>query len=252
MKRKLFLVFISFLAVGLFVIAFHSKQFFSSTRSLKKQGIFSAPLSSNLDSEPLNQHPSAVSIKPIETLVHDNSHDNTNTETSTITINNKKYNIATLDENDIDTITKTISTSQLNQIRNTILSPSENNLRRHSYLYFLTQIRSTGAKSLFEVVKAEVPEFEFQNNPHSSDADRKSVELSLRIAALEALDNLASMDPQVGSYLKQLESSYQAGATSDNSILSYLTSISNAGLDNNTPGKLHRVLNAILQENETL
>lgn len=249
---KLFLVFISFIAVGLLIIAFNSKQH-RSHRSIKNNKHADSLVFSDSNSESLNQLTSAASAKQDQNRAKSDSYENSDLEAGKITINNKKYNISTLEESDLETITKTISSSQLNDIRNTILSPAENNIRRYAYLYFLTQIKSTGVKSLFEVVKAEVPEFEFQNNPHSVDSERKSTELSLRIAALEALDNLASLDPKVGPYLKHLESSHQPGGVAQaNSILSYLTSISNAGLDNNTPGKLHRVLNAILQENETL
>lgn len=249
---KSFLVIISFLAAGLFIISSIYSKKHPSLLSLQNLEPRSTQLSLRTELASPTQQSVAPSAESIQNRSNRNPHENSDGDTSTITINNKKYYIATLDENDIETITKTISSSQLNDIRNTILSPSENNMRRHAYLYFLTQIKSTGARSLFEVVKAEVPEFEFQNNPHSVDSDRKSLEFSLRIAALEALDNLASLDPKVGSYLLQLENSHQPGVAQNNSILSYLTSISNAGLDNNNPGKLHRVLNAIFKENETL
>lgn len=244
---KLFLFFALILATSIFTISLRShKKPSISSRLHQEMAVIS--LSASNDSESRHQpHSPDLHLKPITS----DQTETTALATRTISINNQKYNIATLDEKDIDDITQNISSSQLNDIRDTILSPTENPLRRHAYLYFLTQIKSAGARSLFEVVKADVPEFSFEGNPHSGDANRKNLELSLRIAALEALDHIASLDPHVSQYIQQLETS-QAGDGPTNALLSYLTSISNTGVETNQPGKLHRVLNAIIKENETL
>lgn len=224
MRMKLFLIFVLILATSILTLSLRTKQNSSLSSRLHQE---MAALSLVARSESESQHPSHPTgshFKPVNPAQNESAAPSARM----ITINNQKYNIAMLDEKDIDTIIQNISAAQLNDIRDTILSPTENALRRHTYLYFLTQIKSAGVRSLFEVVKAEVPKFSLTEDSNNAiDSHRKKLELSLRIAALEALDHLASMDPQVSQYLQQLERSQSAEKATKkmNALLSYLESV---------------------------
>jgi len=252
MKIKILLYFISSLIIsGFFLVLIGINIFFSSNHLKLSQNI---PTQKNKELTKIFalQTDDKNKVKKDSTELVRINIDEKKDSSYIIVLKGKKYNIVNLDESDIESIAQSISPEQLNEIKNTILSPSEADIRRHAYLYFLIQLKDVGAKSIFEVIKSDVPSFEFQNNPHSSDSIKKNFELSLRIAALEGLDNLAASNPKIGAYIQQLESGDQQVKANSNSILTYLTSISQAGIESKKPGKLHRALDAIMNENDTL
>ncbi len=256
----IFIIIVSSMGSLLILISHKNSPVLSSQSQTQQQDRPHSPQIDNSDSEKNDEKATTANNDPQLSPLNLPSKENSNTESAqptsdrtraeessfSIAVNGKKYDIASLDEADAERLSETLSQQQFKEIKTVILSPSESEVKRHSYLYFLMQMKQAGVSSLYEIVKSEIPQFEFQNNPHSQDARKKTLELSLRIAALEALDNLATIDPQVRSYLSQIN---QSKSVSDHPILNYLSSLS---LASGKPGKLHRALEAIINEKEAL
>lgn len=119
---------------------------------------------------------------------------------------------------------------------------------RRASLFLLTKVassESTGTaatEALAEIAQTPVPAFENAGKPHSRESLAKSFEVSLRITALEALDQRTVTAPSVASHLENIR------RLQKDPTLSLLTQISLAGIAAGTPGKLNRAIQAMLRE----
>ncbi|MBC7466986.1 MAG: hypothetical protein H7256_13440 [Bdellovibrio sp.] len=137
--------------------------------------------------------------------------------------------------------TKELST-ELKSLKDKILSLDETAEARQQMLYTLTQKGPSASEALVAIAKSDIPEFKNSQDPHSVAALQEKLELSLRVTALEALDALIAMKPELISKMAEI-----AHAQSD-PILKFLAQVSLSGAQKHQPGKLKRTIDAMLAE----
>lgn len=103
------------------------------------------------------------------------------------------------------------------------------------YLLSLSGVKALPALTHFSAMA--LPEFSHLQDPHSEGSLNKNFEVSLRIAALEAIDRQASA-----------ESLQQILKTQSDPTLKMLAQVSLAGIQSGKPEKLSRLIEAMVNE----
>lgn len=144
----------------------------------------------------------------------------------------------------IDETTKGLNRlPKLADLKIQILNINEDGETRQKALYDLSQIATAEAtRTLAEIAGTEIPAFEHLENPHSTGTYRFRNELALRITALENLDLRLIKETEAKAYLINILQNQR------NSTLQFLTQLSLDGIMNQKPGKLNRVIEAMLAE----
>ena len=138
-----------------------------------------------------------------------------------------------------------LSSEDMRILEQNVLNQNLDGNTRRASLFILTHsaVANAGtALALARIAQSPVPKFENGAKPHSRGSFAKSFEVSLRITALESLDQRAVNSTDVAKHIKKI-SHLQKDPT-----LSLLTQISLAGIAAGTPGKLNRTIQAMLQE----
>lgn len=142
-------------------------------------------------------------------------------------------------------VNKVSPSSQIQALKKTVLDSAAHGEIRQKNLYMLTQNKDEAAtRSLAEIAQSEVPEFEGLENPHSRGFYKQKAELALRVTALEELDQRAVTSSDLRQIIQEVEQKQK------NQTLKFLAQISLSGLIDQKPGKLHRVIEAILSEKD--
>lgn len=117
---------------------------------------------------------------------------------------------------------------------------------RRKAVYDLTQMGAAALASL--AVIAADPVIEVKNqNPHSADQIKQSFEASLRVSAIEALDELA-LNPNNVEAVKA--AMFEVLKTQKHRSLTLLAQLSLSGIESGHPGKVKRAIDAMIQETD--
>lgn len=111
------------------------------------------------------------------------------------------------------------------------------------YLLSLSGVRALPALTHFSATA--LPEFSHLQDPHSADSSNKNFEVSLRIAALEAIDRQTSLQNEKTQVQASLQ---QILKTQNDPTLKMLVEVSLAGVRSGKPGKLSRFIQAMVNE----
>lgn len=150
--------------------------------------------------------------------------------------------IGSLTQKEFKKISQTITPVELFEIKKIALSLNESNEKRQASIFILSHIGHVATDSLAEIIQTKIPELKNTHSPHSIDNSLHANEVALRITALEALDNLAIENPEVRNNIENIIKNQK------NPELNYLAQISLSGILTNRPGKIKRVINAMLAE----
>lgn len=143
----------------------------------------------------------------------------------------------------IESKSQSFSLKQDHSLKAQVLDANANGETRQKALYELTQLETaTAALDLAEIAESDVPQFPNLHDPHSSGAYKYQTELALRVTALEALDQRSVNSLEVSKLIQTVERNQK------NPTLKFLAQISLSGLNSQRPGKLHRVIEAMLAE----
>lgn len=157
-------------------------------------------------------------------------------------LNSDEKRIELLTQVEFQKISETITPVELFEIKRVALSLSESSEKRQASIFILSHIGNIAADSLAEIIQTEIPNLKNAHSPHTIDNSLHANEISLRISALEALDNLAIDNPTVKNKIENIIKNQK------NPELNYLAQISLSGILTNRPGKIKRVINAMLAE----
>ncbi|MGZ3773398.1 MAG: hypothetical protein ACXVCY_02865 [Pseudobdellovibrionaceae bacterium] len=162
-------------------------------------------------------------------------------------VNNKNL-IVHEDAKPANKVTK-VSVSNISEaplsLKEQVLNTDVDGVQRRQALYILTQSQSEEAThSLAEIAESQVPPFTGMENPHSQGAYQQNVEVALRVTALEALDRRSPDHSEIYKLMQNIERNQK------NPTLKFLAQISLGGYESHKPGKLHRVIDAVLAEKE--
>lgn len=122
-----------------------------------------------------------------------------------------------------------------------VLSSSNKMPEREAALYVLTLSSAPQAQgTLIVLAESALPEFSDLQDPHSVGSTQRALELSLRVTALENLDQRAATSPEVA---KGLQSILQKQTEPS---LRFLAQTSLSGIESGKPGRLKRIINEML------
>lgn len=122
-----------------------------------------------------------------------------------------------------------------------ILDTNSKMPEREAALYVLTQSVSPKAENaLITLAETALPEYQDLHDPHSAGSQLRTLEMGLRVTALENLDQRAAKSPDVAKGLlrilqKQTEPS-----------LRFLAQTSLSGIEQGKPGRLKRMIDEML------
>lgn len=131
---------------------------------------------------------------------------------------------------------------ELQALKEKILSANETAEARQEMMYSLIKIGPSASQALVAIAKTNIPEFHNSKDPHSVGAFQERLELSLRITALEALDQMLMKKPDLSRSIGEI------AHQQTNPILKFLAKVSLSGVQKNQPGKLKRTIDAMLVE----
>lgn len=121
------------------------------------------------------------------------------------------------------------------------LDPNQDGDSRQAALFLLSEAGTSAVGQLAAIAREPIPEAAFQAaEPHSESDYRRSLELSLRVSALEAMDILSIDEP---SLIR--ESMGQILTVQSDPTVRFLAQVSMAGTAEGKPGKLQRMVDRL-------
>jgi hypothetical protein len=127
------------------------------------------------------------------------------------------------------------------QLREKVLNPNANMSEREAALYILTLSPTVQAeKALVQLVESALPEFKGLNDPHSAGSTQRTLEMGLRVTAIESLDQRALGSPEVVKDLHQILQRQSEPS------LRFLVQTSLSGIESGKPGRLKRIIDEML------
>lgn len=85
-----------------------------------------------------------------------------------------------------------------------VQDPARSGNERRASLYLLTQAGPSAIPALTEIAQTQVPHFDGAENPHSIGAYQLRFERSLRVTALESLDQASLQNTEIETRLHQI------------------------------------------------
>lgn len=117
---------------------------------------------------------------------------------------------------------------------------------RRKAVYDLTQMGAAALPSLAAIAAHPVVEAKNQD-PHSADQIKQSFEASLRVSAIEALDELALNPNNVQAVKAAMLAVLK---TQKHRSLTLLAQLSLSGIESGQPGKVKRAIDAMVEETD--
>jgi hypothetical protein len=145
-------------------------------------------------------------------------------------------------EENIRPLLKALSVKESRELEQRVLDPSADGNERRTALFILTRAGAPAIPALVAISRSAIPEFENSTDPHSLDSLRMKNEISLRVTAIEALDQQSISNPDISAHL------FEIAQIQKNPTLEFLVRISLAGIAEGRPGKLGRAIDAMIQE----
>lgn len=139
---------------------------------------------------------------------------------------------------------KPLSASELSKLAQLVTDSTAPQETRKKALYDLTQQGAAALTALSVVANSPVPEA-LSQDPHSADQIKQSFEASLRVTAIEALDEIA-VDPTHTDAVKA--SMLGVLKSQKHRSLTLLAQISLSGIESGRPGKVKRAIEALVKE----
>jgi hypothetical protein len=144
-------------------------------------------------------------------------------------------------EKTVQALVTKLSDQDYQVLQEKVLGANNEMPEREAALYVLTLSSAPQAQgTLVTLAATALPEFKDLSDPHSVGSTQRTLELSLRVTALENLDQRAVGSPQVA---KDLESILQKQTEPS---LRFLAQTSLSGIESGKPGKLKRVIDEML------
>lgn len=146
-------------------------------------------------------------------------------------------------DDQLASLAASLSSKERAELSRLAIDASARSDERTVAVYLLTQALPESLPLLFEVVRSPVPVWTGQDSPHSLGSVKHQREVTLRIAALEAIDRLETNDVDV---LQGLQKTVNSGG--DESVR-WLAQVALAGRESNQKGKLVRFMSEVLNKN---
>lgn len=112
---------------------------------------------------------------------------------------------------------------------------------RQAVLFVLTQSESSLAqKALIELAETALPEYSDLQDPHSVGSQARTLEMSLRVTALESLDQRGGQSSEIAKGLLRILQKQNEPS------LRFLAQTSLSGIEAGKPGRLKRIIDEML------
>ena len=147
------------------------------------------------------------------------------------------------------TSAKKLAVADLSRLSAQAVRESAGNNERNAALFILLQARENAIAQLAEVANQPVRGYPNEANPEGRDALQKKFETSLRVKALEALDEMTNSR---SSEIKQAAALEVARVASQQTqpTVQFLADLSLSGLREGRPGKLQRFIGRAMDESD--
>lgn len=162
----------------------------------------------------------------LETLVQESTQPKKNPET----------------EKTVEALVTKLTDEDYELLRDKVLSSENKMPEREAALYVLTLSAAPQAQTtLVALAETALPEFKDLQDPHSGGSTLRTLELGLRVTALESLDQRAVKAPDLVAKGMQRILQKQTEAS-----LRFLAQTSLSGIEAGKPGRLKRIINEML------
>ncbi len=136
-------------------------------------------------------------------------------------------------------LARRLSPRELLGLADLVVDPKSSADRRNAAVYILSEAGAIAQPALTKIVVT--PFDDRPGKPHSIQDAKRQGEVSLRVSALEALD-------QLGASGSDVRASLQKASLQKNTTLQFLARIALSGIEQGRPGKLSRFIDASMDE----
>jgi hypothetical protein len=144
-------------------------------------------------------------------------------------------------EKTVQALVTKLSDQDYQVLQEKVLGTSNKMAEREAALYVLTLSSAPQAQgTLIVLAETALPEFRDLTNPHSVGSTQRTLELGLRVTALESLDQRAVSSPEVTKGLQRILQKQTEPS------LRFLAQTSLSGIESGKPGKLKRIIDEML------